>query len=45
VRPEDIEFGPVYQEDYAVLTVTAFGSNEQELISGAKLLVRPDRLG
>lgn len=44
LRSEDIEFGPVYQEDYAVLTVTAFGSNEHELISGAKLLVKPDRL-
>lgn len=42
-RSEDIEFGPVFQEDYAVLTVTAFGSNEHELISGAKLLVKPDR--
>lgn len=42
-RPEDIEFGPVYEEDSAVLTVTAFGSNENELISGAKLLVTPDR--
>ena len=42
-RSEDIEFGPVYQDDYAILTVTAFGSNEEELISGAKLLVSPDR--
>ena len=32
-NPEDIEFGPVYEEDSAVLTVTAFGSNETELIA------------
>lgn len=34
---------PRTSTDYAVLTVTAFGSNEQELISGAKVLARPDR--
>ena len=40
-NPEHIEFGPVFQDDYAVITVTAFGSNERELIAGARLRVSP----
>ena len=41
--PEDIQFGPVFPTDFAILTLTAFGSNSDELITGAKFRVQVDK--
>lgn len=40
---EEIQFGPVFPQDFAVLTVTAFGNSSEDLISGARLAVRVDK--
>jgi hypothetical protein len=39
---EDIQFGPVMPNDFAVLTATAFGNSVSELITGARLKVVVD---